>query len=158
MDDARGTTAVSADAAGVGPQQRPWGQFECLEIGERFQVKRLSVNPGARLSLQRHYHRAEHWVIVRGTALVTCGDDVRLLAENQVAYIPLGAVHRLENPGKLQLELIEVQCGPYLREDDIVRLEDDHGRAPAPPADPPHTVAPTLFEAVADTAGGGKLT
>jgi mannose-1-phosphate guanylyltransferase / mannose-6-phosphate isomerase len=92
-------------------------------------VKRITVKPGAKLSLQKHYHRAEHWVVVRGTAIVQCGEERKLLHENQSAYIPLGAEHRLENPGKVMLELIEVQSGGYLGEDDIVRLSDTYGRA-----------------------------
>lgn len=107
---------------------RPWGAYEGIDIGERFQVKRITVNPGASLSLQKHHHRAEHWVVVKGTARVTCGENVILLAENQSTYIPLGEVHRLENPGQIPLEMIEVQSGSYLGEDDIVRLEDNYGR------------------------------
>jgi len=108
---------------------RPWGFYESLIRGDRFQVKRIVVNPGQKLSLQKHYHRAEHWVVVSGSALVTRGDEQLLLHENESAYIPLGAVHRLENPGKIALAVIEVQSGPYLNEDDIVRLEDTYGRA-----------------------------
>ena len=107
---------------------RPWGFYESLIRGDRFQVKRIVVNPGEKLSLQKHYHRAEHWVVVSGSALVTRGDEQLLLHENESAYIPLGAVHRLENPGKIPLAVIEVQSGPYLNEDDIVRLEDTYGR------------------------------
>ncbi len=107
---------------------RPWGWYETLSRGPRFQVKRIMVRPGGRLSLQSHMHRAEHWVVVEGAARVTVGDEVRLLGENQSAYIPLGAVHRLENPGKLELHLIEVQSGPYLGEDDITRYEDAYAR------------------------------
>jgi mannose-1-phosphate guanylyltransferase / mannose-6-phosphate isomerase len=107
---------------------RPWGFYESLIRGDRFQVKRIVVNPGQKLSLQKHYHRAEHWVVVSGSALVTRGDEQLLLHENESAYIPLGAVHRLENPGKIPLAVIEVQSGPYLNEDDIVRLEDTYGR------------------------------
>jgi mannose-1-phosphate guanylyltransferase/mannose-6-phosphate isomerase len=108
---------------------RPWGSYDSLEAGERFQVKRIVVKPGASLSLQKHHHRAEHWIVVSGTAEVTCGDKVFLLSENQSTYIPLGSVHRLRNPGKVSLELIEVQSGSYLGEDDIVRLDDVYGRA-----------------------------
>ena len=108
--------------------QRPWGDYEGVDQGERFQVKRITVKPGASLSLQMHHHRAEHWVVVRGTARVTKGDDVFLLSENQSTYIPIGVTHRLENPGTLPLEIIEVQSGSYLGEDDIVRFEDDYGR------------------------------
>jgi mannose-1-phosphate guanylyltransferase/mannose-6-phosphate isomerase len=107
---------------------RPWGWYDSIDIGERFQVKRIGVKPGASLSLQKHYHRAEHWVVVKGTAEVTCGERVFLLGENQSTYIPVGEVHRLRNPGKVELELIEIQSGSYLGEDDIVRLEDFYGR------------------------------
>ncbi len=107
---------------------RPWGAYDSVDAGERFQVKRISVKPGAQLSLQMHHHRAEHWVVVRGTAEVTCGDKTFLLTENQSTYIPLGTTHRLKNPGKTPLELIEVQSGSYLGEDDIVRLDDVYGR------------------------------
>jgi len=107
---------------------RPWGSYDGIDSGERFQVKRIIVKPGAALSLQMHHHRAEHWIIVSGTARVTCGDNVFTLSENQSTYIPLGSKHRLENPGKLPLELIEVQSGSYLGEDDIVRFEDVYGR------------------------------
>jgi mannose-1-phosphate guanylyltransferase/mannose-6-phosphate isomerase len=108
---------------------RPWGSYDSLEAGERFQVKRIVVKPGAALSLQKHHHRAEHWIVVSGTAEVTCDDKVFLLAENQSTYIPLGSTHRLKNPGKVALELIEVQSGSYLGEDDIVRFDDVYGRA-----------------------------
>lgn len=107
---------------------RPWGSYEGVVAGERFQVKRIIVTPGASLSLQMHHHRAEHWIVVRGTAKVTRGDNTYLLSENESTYIPLGTVHRLENPGTLPLEIIEVQSGSYLGEDDIVRYEDDYGR------------------------------
>jgi mannose-1-phosphate guanylyltransferase/mannose-6-phosphate isomerase len=107
---------------------RPWGWYDCIDQGERFQVKRISVNPGASLSLQKHYHRAEHWIVVKGTAEVTCSSKTFLLTENQSTYIPIGEVHRLKNPGKTMLEMIEVQSGHYLGEDDIVRLEDSYGR------------------------------
>ncbi|MBV6319941.1 mannose-1-phosphate guanylyltransferase/mannose-6-phosphate isomerase [Duganella violaceipulchra] len=108
---------------------RPWGCYEGIDIGERFQVKRITVNPGGKLSLQMHHHRAEHWIVVSGTARVTCGEQVTLLTENESTYIPIGTTHRLENPGKLPLHLIEVQSGSYLGEDDIVRLEDVYQRA-----------------------------
>ena len=108
---------------------RPWGSYDSIDLGERFQVKRITVKPGAQLSLQKHYHRAEHWIVVKGTALVTNGDQEILLTENQSTYIPIGVVHRLENPGKFDLELIEVQSGGYLGEDDIVRFEDTYGRS-----------------------------
>ncbi len=107
---------------------RPWGSYESLAFGDRFQVKRIVVGPGKVLSLQFHHHRAEHWVVVRGTAKITVNGEVRLLAEDQSTYIPLGAVHRMENPGRIPLEIIEVQTGAYLGEDDIVRLEDSYGR------------------------------
>jgi mannose-1-phosphate guanylyltransferase/mannose-6-phosphate isomerase len=107
---------------------RPWGAYDSIENAERFQVKHITVNPGASLSLQMHHHRAEHWIVVSGTARVTRGDEVFLLTENQSTYIPLGTRHRLENPGKIPLELIEVQSGGYLGEDDIVRFQDRYGR------------------------------
>ena len=109
---------------------RPWGVYDSVDSGPRFQVKRIVVKPGATLSLQKHHHRAEHWIVVSGTAEVTNGDKVMLLSENQSTYIPLGQVHRLANPGKVPLEIIEVQSGSYLGEDDIVRLEDTYGRVP----------------------------
>ena len=108
---------------------RPWGHYEGIDAGERFQVKRITVKPGEKLSLQMHHHRAEHWVVVSGTARVTCGDTVRLLSENESTYIPIGTNHRLENPGKVPLHIIEVQSGSYLGEDDIVRFEDIYQRA-----------------------------
>ncbi|MDO5690955.1 MAG: mannose-1-phosphate guanylyltransferase/mannose-6-phosphate isomerase [Pseudomonadota bacterium] len=107
---------------------RPWGWYDSIDAGERFQVKRIVVDPGARLSLQMHHHRAEHWVVVRGTARVTRGTEVLMVSENESTFIPLGQAHRLENPGKVPLEIIEVQSGAYLGEDDIVRLEDVYGR------------------------------
>ncbi|MCC4597112.1 mannose-1-phosphate guanylyltransferase/mannose-6-phosphate isomerase [Xanthomonas campestris pv. phormiicola] len=107
---------------------RPWGAYDSIDNGQRFQVKRITVKPGATLSLQMHHHRAEHWIVVSGTAEVTRGEEVLLLTENQSTYIPLGVTHRLKNPGKLPLELIEVQSGSYLGEDDIVRFEDTYGR------------------------------
>jgi mannose-1-phosphate guanylyltransferase / mannose-6-phosphate isomerase len=109
---------------------RPWGWYDSIDAGPRFQVKRIMVKPGASLSLQMHHHRAEHWIVVSGTAEVTNGDRVILLTENQSTYIPLGTTHRLANPGKVPLEIIEVQSGSYLGEDDIVRFEDTYGRAP----------------------------
>ncbi len=108
---------------------RPWGWFETLALADRFQVKRIVVKPGAALSLQSHIHRAEHWIVVSGTAQVTVGDDVKLLSENQSVYVPLGAVHRLANPGKVPVVLIEVQTGAYLGEDDIIRYEDIYARS-----------------------------
>ena len=107
---------------------RPWGYYDSIDAGPRFQVKRIVVKPGCQLSLQMHHHRAEHWIVVRGTAMVTRGDDKLMVTENESTYIPLGVVHRLENPGSIPLELIEVQSGSYLGEDDIVRLEDKYGR------------------------------
>ena len=107
---------------------RPWGWYDSIDQGERFQVKRIGVKAGASLSLQKHHHRAEHWIVVKGTAQVTCGDKTFLLTENQSTYIPIGEIHRLHNPGKTDLEMIEVQSGSYLGEDDIVRLEDTYGR------------------------------
>ncbi len=107
---------------------RPWGAYEGVDLSDNFQVKRITVKPGARLSLQKHFHRAEHWVVVKGTAIVTKGDTEFVLKEDESTYIPLGVVHRLENPGKIDLELIEVQSGSYLGEDDIVRFDDVYGR------------------------------
>jgi mannose-1-phosphate guanylyltransferase / mannose-6-phosphate isomerase len=108
---------------------RPWGHYRSVDAGDRFQVKRITVKPGAKLSLQKHYHRAEHWVVVHGTAIVQRGEERMLVRENESVYIPIGTEHRLENPGKLPLQLIEVQSGPYLGEDDIVRVSDSYGRA-----------------------------
>ena len=107
---------------------RPWGCFDSVEEGERFKVKRITVKPGAKLSVQMHHHRAEHWVVVSGTARVTRGEDEMLLTENESIYIPVGEIHALENPGKIPLEIIEIQSGAYLGEDDIVRLQDNYGR------------------------------
>jgi mannose-1-phosphate guanylyltransferase len=108
---------------------RPWGVYDSIDNGNRYQVKRISVKPGAKLSLQMHHHRAEHWIVVSGTAKVTNGEDSYLVTENQSTYIPIGQKHCLENPGVIDLELIEVQSGSYLDEDDIVRFEDSYGRA-----------------------------
>lgn len=108
---------------------RPWGWYDGIDRGERFQVKRIGVKPGASLSLQKHHHRSEHWIVVRGIAEVTRGGEIYLLTENQSSYIPIGEIHRLKNPGKMELEIIEVQSGSYLEEDDIVRLDDVYGRA-----------------------------
>ncbi len=108
---------------------RPWGNYDSIDAGQRFQVKRITVNPGASLSLQMHHHRAEHWIVVTGSAQVTCDENVMLLAENQSTYIPIGAKHRLHNPGQVLLEMIEVQSGSYLGEDDIIRFEDNYSRA-----------------------------
>jgi mannose-1-phosphate guanylyltransferase/mannose-6-phosphate isomerase len=107
---------------------RPWGWYDRIDEAERFTVKRILVKPGASLSLQKHHHRAEHWIVVKGTAQVTCGNKVTLVTENQSTYIPLGEVHRLANPGSISLEIIEVQSGSYLGEDDIIRFEDTYGR------------------------------
>ena len=127
--------AVAALAGKDAPQatrfphdHRPWGMFETLVLGPRFQVKRLVVNPGASLSLQSHHHRSEHWIVVEGTAKVTVDSEVRLVTENQSVYVPLGAIHRMENPGKVPMVLIEVQTGAYLGEDDIIRFEDVYAR------------------------------
>ena len=111
---------------------RPWGSYETLHLSERYQVKQIIVEPGGILSLQRHHHRAEHWIVVRGTARVTIDEEIKLLTENQSIYVPLGAVHRLENPGLIPLTLIEVQSGAYLGEDDIIRLEDVYARTCEP--------------------------
>jgi mannose-1-phosphate guanylyltransferase/mannose-6-phosphate isomerase len=107
---------------------RPWGSYDSIDNGERFQVKRLSVKPGGILSLQMHHHRAEHWIVVQGTARITCNEKTFLLSENESTYIPIGATHRIENPGKVALHIVEVQSGSYLGEDDIVRFEDTYGR------------------------------
>ena len=108
---------------------RPWGWYETLALSDRFQVKRIVVKPGGCLSLQSHFHRSEHWIVVAGTARITLGEDIRLVTENESVYIPLGTVHRMENPGKLPMVLIEVQTGTYLGEDDIVRYEDIYARS-----------------------------
>lgn len=107
---------------------RPWGSYDKVDEGARYLVKRITVKPGGKLSVQKHFHRAEHWVVVRGTAKVTKGEEVLELSENQSIYLPLGVVHALENNGETPLELIEVQTGDYLAEDDILRLEDRYGR------------------------------
>ncbi|MGV2292562.1 mannose-1-phosphate guanylyltransferase/mannose-6-phosphate isomerase [Trinickia sp. YCB016] len=134
VQDVKGV--VERIKAGHGPEanahrkvRRPWGYYDSIDQGERFQVKRIVVQPGARLSLQLHHHRAEHWIVVRGTALVVRGEEQFLLSENESTFIPLGIQHRLENPGKVPLEIIEVQSGSYLGEDDIVRFDDTYGRA-----------------------------
>ena len=108
---------------------RPWGYYQGVDAGPRYQVKRIVVKPGGQLSLQKHHHRAEHWVVVKGTAQVVVNDTVSTVYENELIYVPLGSVHRLSNPGKIPLELIEVQVGSYLGEDDIVRLDDIYKRA-----------------------------
>ena len=117
--------AVTEDLLKV---HRPWGSYQSVDCGDRHQVKRIVVKPGGRLSLQKHHHRSEHWIVVRGTAQVTVNDLVKIIHENESIYIPIGAIHRLENPGKILLELIEVQTGSYLGEDDIIRIEDDYRR------------------------------
>ena len=119
----------SAQATHFPKDHRPWGWFESLVVGNRFQVKRIMVHPGGSLSLQSHFHRSEHWIVVEGTARVTCDDEVRLVTENQSIYLPLGCVHRMENPGKVPMVLIEVQTGAYVGEDDIVRYEDVYARS-----------------------------
>jgi mannose-1-phosphate guanylyltransferase / mannose-6-phosphate isomerase len=108
---------------------RPWGSYQSIDVGKRFQVKRIVVRPGGRLSLQTHHHRAEHWIVVSGTARVTIEDETKIVHENESTYIPIGSRHRLENPGKIDLELIEVQTGSYLGDDDITRIEDDYQRS-----------------------------
>jgi mannose-1-phosphate guanylyltransferase / mannose-6-phosphate isomerase len=108
--------------------ERPWGSWELLDKAPGFAVKRIVVEPGKRLSLQMHYHRAEHWIVVKGTALVTCDEKESLVYENGSIALPLGCIHRLENPGRIPLIIVEIQVGSYLGEDDIIRLDDDHGR------------------------------
>lgn len=122
------TDAARPEATTHARVYRPWGWYQSVDRGERFKVKRINVTPGRKLSLQRHHHRAEHWVVVKGTAEVTIDDTVTLLRENESIYIPMGATHRLANPGRIPVEIIEVQTGGYLEEDDIVRIEDDFGR------------------------------
>ena len=117
----------SFPGAGV-TETRPWGSFTTLEEGNGYKIKRIEVNPGHRLSLQMHYHRSEHWIILSGTAKVTCGDTVELLEANQSTYVPQCTAHRLENPGVIKLVIIEVQNGEYLGEDDLVRFQDDYAR------------------------------
>ena len=127
--------ALRADPATAGLTEihrtayRPWGGYASVLEGDRFQVKRLFVKPGRRLSLQKHHHRAEHWIVVRGTAEVTRDGEVFMLSENESTFLPVGCTHRLANPGRIMLELIEVQTGSYLGEDDIIRLEDEFGRS-----------------------------
>jgi mannose-1-phosphate guanylyltransferase/mannose-6-phosphate isomerase len=137
QNDANGLKRLVAKLKTIAPQvteehlkaHRPWGSYQSVDIGERHQVKRIIVKPGGRLSLQKHHHRSEHWIVVRGAARVTVNELVKVVHENESIYIPIGAVHRLENPGKIQLELIEVQTGSYLGEDDIIRIEDDYQRS-----------------------------
>lgn len=134
--DANGLKRLVTKLKSVAPQvtedhlkvHRPWGSYQSVDNGERYQVKRIVVKPGGRLSLQMHHHRSEHWIVVRGAAKVTVNDFIKIVHENESIYIPIGATHRLENPGKIPLELIEVQTGSYLGEDDIVRIEDDYSR------------------------------
>jgi len=134
--DADGLKRLVAKLKTIAPQvteehlkaHRPWGSYQSIDMGERHQVKRIVVKPGGRLSLQKHHHRSEHWIVVRGTALVTINELVKTVHENESIYIPIGATHRMENPGKIPLELIEVQTGSYLGEDDIIRIEDDYQR------------------------------
>jgi mannose-1-phosphate guanylyltransferase/mannose-6-phosphate isomerase len=134
--DANGLKRLVTKLKTVAPQvtedhirvHRPWGSYQSVDNGDRHQVKRIIVKPGGRLSLQKHHHRAEHWIVVRGTAQVTVNELVKTVHENESVYIPIGAIHRLENPGKIQLELIEVQTGSYFGEDDIIRIEDDYRR------------------------------
>ncbi|HUG46690.1 MAG TPA: mannose-1-phosphate guanylyltransferase/mannose-6-phosphate isomerase [Sphingomicrobium sp.] len=127
-----GLKAAGKNRCSLHPKvHRPWGTYETTDAGERFQTKRIVVNPGAKLSLQMHHQRSEHWVVVSGTARITIDGQVRLLQENESTFVPAGSLHRLENPGKIPLHLIEVQCGPYLGEDDIVRFEDSYGRLPS---------------------------
>jgi mannose-1-phosphate guanylyltransferase / mannose-6-phosphate isomerase len=136
QNDANGLKRLVAKLKTVAPQvteehikvHRPWGSYQSVDNGDRHQVKRIIVKPGQRLSLQKHHHRAEHWIVVRGAARVTVNETVKTVHENESVYIPMGAVHRLENPGKIMLELIEVQTGSYLGEDDIIRIEDDYRR------------------------------
>jgi mannose-1-phosphate guanylyltransferase/mannose-6-phosphate isomerase len=135
--DANGLKRLVAKLKTVAPQitedhlkvHRPWGSYQSIDMGERHQVKRIVVKPGGRLSLQKHHHRSEHWIVVRGAALVTVNELVKTVHENESIYIPIGATHRMENPGKIPLELIEVQTGSYLGEDDIIRIEDDYRRS-----------------------------
>ena len=109
-------------------EERPWGWYDVIDSGNRYKVKNIEVKPGSSLSLQVHHHRAEHWVVVEGTALVQLNDDKVVLSENQSTFIPLGCKHRLSNPGRIPLKIIEVQSGAYLEEDDIERFDDDYGR------------------------------
>jgi mannose-1-phosphate guanylyltransferase/mannose-6-phosphate isomerase len=138
---------------------RPWGAYDRLDFGDRFQVKRLTVNPGAKLSLQMHHHRAEHWIVVRGTARATCDGQVSLVRENESIYLPSGAIHRLENPGKTMLEVIEVQTGSYLGEDDIVRFDDTYGRCGSSRAQPETATAmpPEAMAASGGVSAGTQL-
>ena len=135
--DANGPKRLVAKLKTVAPQvtedhlkvHRPWGSYQSVDNGKRHQVKRIIVKPGQRLSLQKHYHRSEYWIVVRGAARGTVNEDIKTVHENESMHIPIGAVHRLENPGKILLELIEVQTGSHLGEDDIIRIEDDYRRS-----------------------------
>src|SRR5258708_6893464 len=135
--DANGLKRLVAKLKTIAPEvtedhlkvHRPWGNYQSIDVGDRHQVKRIVVKPGSRLSLQKHHHRSEHWIVVRGAARVTVNELVKIVHENESIYIPIGATHRLENPGKIPLELIEVQTGSYLGEDDIIRIEDDYQRS-----------------------------
>ena len=120
--------SIPSNLQGFTPTERPWGSFTILEEGNRYKIKRIEVKPGYRLSLQMHYHRSEHWVVVSGTAKVTCGNKEEILENNQSTYVPQCTPHRLENPGVIPLVLIEVQNGEYLGEDDIIRFQDDYAR------------------------------
>ncbi len=135
MATSRGTVppipTAGGQLSGAATELRPWGSFTVLEEGRNYKIKRIEVKPGHRLSLQLHYHRSEHWIVVSGTAKVTCGDREMLLTANESTYVPPCTPHRLENPGLINLVLIEVQNGQYLGEDDIVRLQDDYARVPA---------------------------
>lgn len=128
VDHAAAVPALRTDLDVQPENIRPWGHYDQLAIGPRFQVKSIVVNPGSKLSLQSHVHRSEHWIVVEGSAIVTKGSQSNLLSENDSIYIPVGEIHRLENPGKVQMRLIEVQTGTYFGEDDIVRYDDDYGR------------------------------
>ena len=119
---------VSPELASHATSQRPWGTFTVLEEGVGYKIKRIEVKPGHRLSLQMHYHRSEHWIVVSGTAKVTCGDNISILSSNQSTYVPQCTAHRLENPGSINLVIIEIQNGEYLGEDDIIRFQDDYKR------------------------------
>ena len=135
--DANGLKRLVPKLKTVAPQvaedhlkvHRPWGSYQSVDMGDRHQVKRIEVNPGGRLSLQKHHHRSEYWIVVRGAARVAVNEDGKIVHENESIYIPIGSVHRLENPGNILRELIEVQTGSYLGEDDLIRIEDDYQRS-----------------------------
>ncbi len=127
--EVKSTLSESLTQKGIAATEiRPWGSFTTLEEGKGYKIKRIEVNPGHRLSLQMHHHRSEHWIVVSGTAKVTCGDEEKILSSNQSTYVPQCTNHRLENPGVIKLVLIEVQNGQYLGEDDIIRFQDDYSR------------------------------